>query len=254
MQARAEAVRNFNGAKRSAGGGDDVEKDLEPLRGKLGCQLLETVPADHEEAAHGIGDADLQQAFGDPGCKQAEAGPLLVETISAAALDIAAADGEICLPVLQRGQHLWQLRFIVLQVGIHHGHEGGARCQNAFDAGSGEPAASNSPDTAGTRVLCGKTAHDIGGAIRRIIVDEYDFPIDAGQCAIELLEQFRDVHAFVERGHDDRKQWDMRRGFGARLEINLGNWNDMLVHGRRIGESRMAGESRIVSELNVSSR
>ena len=91
-----------------------VEQDLEALRGKLGRQRLEAVAADHEEAAHRIGDADLQQALGDSGRQQAEAGALLVETIRAAALDITAADGEFGLSVPQRGEHRGQLRFVVL--------------------------------------------------------------------------------------------------------------------------------------------
>ena len=212
-------------------GGDDVEQDLEALRGKLRSQLLEAIPADHKEAAHGIGDADAQQALGDPGCKGAGAGPLLVETIRVAALDIAAADREFCLPVLQQGKHLRKLRFIVLQVGIHHRHKGCARCQDAFNARPGKSTASNSPDTADTRILSGETAYNIRGPIGRIIVNEYDFPIDARQCVLELLEQLRYVHTFVERGHDDRKLRDVRRSLSGRLEVVFGNWNGMFVHG-----------------------
>ena len=96
-----------------------------------------------------------------PGRQQAEAGPLFVETIGAAALDIAAADGEFCLPVLQCSEHPRQLRFVVLQIGIHHGHERRARCQNTFDARAGQPAASNAPDAADTRILSGELADDV---------------------------------------------------------------------------------------------
>ena len=102
MQARAEGVGNFDRAQLAARGRDDVEQDLEALRGKLRRQLLEAVAADHEEAAHGIGDLDAEHALGDFGRQRTGAGALLVETVGAAALDIAAADHEFGLAALQQ--------------------------------------------------------------------------------------------------------------------------------------------------------
>src|SRR5204863_444605 len=41
------------------------------------------------------------------------------------------------------------------------------------------------------------------GAVRRIVVDEHDFPIDALQCPVEPLDQDVDVLALVEGRHHD---------------------------------------------------
>ena len=106
VQPRTEPVGNFLDAQIAARGGDDIEQDLEALGGELRRQLFEAIPADHEEAAHGIGDLDPQHAFGDFSCKRADAGPLLVKTLGAAARDIAAADHEVGLSTLQQRQHL----------------------------------------------------------------------------------------------------------------------------------------------------
>ena len=179
----------------------------------------------------GSRDADAQQAPGDLGCKGAGAGALLVETIRVATLDIAAANSEFCLPILQQGKHLRKLCLIVLQVGIHHGHIGRTRCQNAFNASPGKSTASNSPETADTSILSGETAYNIPGPIGRIIVNEYDFPIDVSQCVLKLFEQLRYVNTLVERGHDDGKLRDVLRSLSERLKVVFGKWNGVLVHG-----------------------
>ena len=101
MQPRAESEGHFHGAQFAPGGGDDVEQDLEALRRKLRRELLEAVAADRKETAHGIGNLDAQRPLGDAGSKGADAGALLVETLGAAALDVAATDHELGLAALQ---------------------------------------------------------------------------------------------------------------------------------------------------------
>src|SRR5438105_14755597 len=115
MQPRAETVGNFDRAQLAASGRNDIEQDLEALRRELRRQLLEAIAADHEEAAHGIGNADAEHAPGDLGRERAGAGALFVETLRAAPLDISAADHKLSLPALQERQHLRQLRLVVLQ-------------------------------------------------------------------------------------------------------------------------------------------
>ncbi len=137
MQPRAEGIGNFLDVKIASGGCDNIQQDLETLRRELRRQLLEAVPPDHEEAAHGIGDLDPQHALGDFGGQRTCPGPLLVKAVGAAAFDIAAADHEIGLATLQQGQHDRQLRLVVLQVGIDDRSTRCARCQNAFDTGPG---------------------------------------------------------------------------------------------------------------------
>ena len=220
MLARAEGEGNFDGPQLALRGGHDIEQDLEALGGELRRQLLEAVAADHEEAAHGIGDLDLQHAPGDFGCQRADAGALLVEAVGAAALDIAAADHEFRLTALQQGDHLRQLRFVVLQIGVHHRRIGGARRQDALDAGAGQAAPPDPPDTADPGVLPRQGPHHLPGTVRRIVIDKDDFPGDAGERRVQPPVKYRDVVAFVE-GRDDngklRQTGGLRQGFGPRF-------------------------------------
>src|SRR6185295_16225351 len=132
---------------------NDVEQDLEALRRKLRRELLETVAANRKEAAHGIGDFYAERPLGDLGRKRADAGALLVKTVGAAALDIAAADHELGLAALQESEHLRQLRLVMLQVGVHDSGKRRAGCQDALDAGAGKAAPADAADTAHARVL-----------------------------------------------------------------------------------------------------
>ena len=166
MLARAEGEGNFDRPQLALRRGHDIEQDLEALGGELRRQLLEAVAADHEEAAHGIGDLDLQHAPGNLGCQRACTGALLVEAVGAAALDIAAADHEFRLTALQQGDHLRQLRFVVLQIGVHDRRIGGARGKNALDAGARQAAPADPPDAAHSRILPRQGPHHLPGTVR----------------------------------------------------------------------------------------
>ena len=89
------------------------------MRGQLRSQRFEAVAADHEEAAHGIGDLDPQHALGDLSGERTGTGALAVEAVGAAAFDVAAADHDIGLATLEQRQHFWQLGLVVLEIGIH---------------------------------------------------------------------------------------------------------------------------------------
>src|SRR4029078_4632922 len=118
--ARAEGEGDLDRAQLSLRGRDDVEQDLEALSGQLRRQLLEAVAADHEEAAHGIGDFDAQHPFGDFGSERADTGAALVETVGAAALDIPAADHEFRLAAVQEPDYPRQLRFAIVPTVVDH--------------------------------------------------------------------------------------------------------------------------------------
>jgi hypothetical protein len=47
-------------------------------------------------------------------------------------------------------------------------------------------------------------AHDIGGPVRRIVVDKNGFPANVGERAGQALDHQRDIVAFVEDRNDDR--------------------------------------------------
>jgi len=120
MQPRAEGKRYFDNAELSACGRDDVEQDLETLHRKRRRKLLEAVAAEHEEAAHRIGDLDMQQLPGDVGRKHAAAEARAAEAAGVATADIAAADHKLGLPCLQNLEHLRQTGFVMLKIGVHH--------------------------------------------------------------------------------------------------------------------------------------
>ena len=221
MQPRAEGKRNFLDPQFAARGGDDIEQDLEALRGELRRQLFEAIAADHEEAAHGIGDLDAQHALCHLGGELTGAGALLVETVGAAALDIAAADHEIGPAGLEQPQHFRQLRLVMLQVGVDHCGARRAGRENPLDAGAGQAAPPDPPDAANAGILPRQAAHHVPGAVGGIVVDENDFPGHAGKRSLQPVEQRGDVVALVEGGDDDRKLRGCdrpRRAFGARSD------------------------------------
>ncbi len=165
MLASTELVGNLDGTQLALRGRHHVEQDLEALGRELRRELLETVAADHEKAAHGIGDLDLQRAARDLGGERTGAGTLLVEAVGLVALDIAAADHEVGLAALQQRQHLRELGLVMLQIGVHHGGIGRARGQDALDAGARQAAPTDPADAAHPRILPRQAAHQIPGSV-----------------------------------------------------------------------------------------
>src|SRR5260370_509446 len=140
---------------------------------------------------------------------------------SSATIDIAAADHEIGLASLQQRQHLWQLRLVMLQVGIDDSGAGRARGQDALDAGAGQAAAADPPDTADAGILPRQAPHQVPGAVGGIVIDEDDFKGDACERRLQPPKQRDDVVALVEGGDDDRKlsrSGGLRRVFGPRSD------------------------------------
>ena len=126
---------------------------LNPCVDNCGASCFEALAADHEEAAHGIGDLDPQHTLGYFGRKRTRAGPLTVETVRTAALDVAAADHEIEFAALQQREHFRQLGFVVLQIGVDHRRAWRARGQDALDTGAGQAAPSDPADATHATVL-----------------------------------------------------------------------------------------------------
>ena len=205
VQPRAERVGDFLDAKRAVGGCHHIEQDLESLRRQLRREFLEALAADHEEAAHGIGNLDPQHTLGHLGRERAGASPLTVETIRAAALDVAAADHEIEFATLQQREHFRQLRLVVLQIGVDHRRVWRTRGQDALDAGARQAAPPDPSDAAHATILARKRAQDLPGAIRRIVVDKDGFERNASQRLFQPPKQRGDIVPFVEGRDNDRK-------------------------------------------------
>ena len=139
------------------------------------------------------------------GRERARALALRRPVADAAAGDVTAADNDIAVPVAERGEHLRQDRFVVLQVGIHHRDIGRGGGEDAFDAGTGEAAAADALDAAGAAVAVSDVAHRRGRAVRRIVVNEDHFPVEPGEDRVQAFEQRDDIVVLVEGRNDDRQ-------------------------------------------------
>ena len=110
----------FDGAQTAATGRQDVEQDLEALRGQRRRQRFENIAPDHEMTAHRIGEIDPEHQTHQPVRPPADARTLLGKASRRAAVEIAAGDGEIGAPAAQAIEHANEQAFVMLQIGIHH--------------------------------------------------------------------------------------------------------------------------------------
>jgi hypothetical protein len=63
-----------------------------------------------------------------------------LQIADAAIRPVTGADHNIELPLLDRCQHLWEERLVVLNIGVHHRDERSRARENTFDAGRGQAA------------------------------------------------------------------------------------------------------------------
>ena len=170
-------VGNFLDPQIAARGGDDIEQDLEALGRELRRQLLEAIAADHEEAAHGIGDLDPQRAPGDFGGERAGAGALPVETVGTAALDVAAADHEVDSrrPAAAPASSAAGSRHAA---GRRRSRRRKARWRRGCPSmqAPDRPRRPIAPDAAHPAILPREASHHVPGAIGRIVIDKDDLP------------------------------------------------------------------------------
>ena len=138
-------------------------------------------------------------------------------------------------------------RLVVLQIGIHHGDVARLARQHALDAGAGEPAPPDAADAAHARVGRADRARGRRGAVGRVVVDEHDFPFDAGERARELLHQQRNVVALLERRNDDAQL-----GRRARRACWLGGALGKRVH--RAGDIAMRPPAKFDARLDACHR
>src|SRR5579883_1636302 len=91
----------------------------------------------------------------------------------------------------------------MLKVAIHHGEVRRARGEHTFDHGGAQAAASDALKDADAAVALRHLPRELGGAIGRIVVDEQDFEIDAGEDGFQTRHQGSKVLALVKRGNHD---------------------------------------------------
>ena len=193
---------------------------MKPTGDSFAGDGVELVAPQHEEAAHRIAERNRQDAPRQRGGQTADRAARFVEGAGAAAFDVAAGGDEVCLAGAQGGQHGGQHAFVMLQVGIHHGDEGRAGRQDAFDAGAGQAAAADTAQAAHARIDCGDRLGGFGRAVGRIVVDEDRFPGDAVKRRVEPAHQFGHIVPLLE-GRKDNGQLDP----GTRLRRCERQWN-----------------------------
>ena len=69
----------------------------------------------------------------------------------------------------------------MLKVGVHHRDIAGLAREHAFEARSGETAAADAADAAYATVGFADGARGGGRAVRRIVIDEDNFPLTGGE-------------------------------------------------------------------------
>jgi len=78
---------------------------------------------------------------------------------------VAGADDNVEVPFLDRGQHLREECFVVLQIGIHDCDEGRRAGENPLDASGGQATAPEPLNAADVAPPLPEFAHQIGGPV-----------------------------------------------------------------------------------------
>ena len=213
----AEARGHFQHPQRMVAAEHEVHQDLEALTIKPAGQFLEQQAGQHEEAAHGVGQAHRQEGLGEPDAAIGyHVPPAAGQAGIVAALDMAAGDREFVIAVLQGAQHHRQAGFVVLQITVDHRDVFGGGRERAFDDGGGEAAAADAADAAHPAVALGDAADFLGGAVGAVVVNIDHLPGDAAKRGVKLGDHGRDVRPFVEAGHDHAESWRAIRLVGRR--------------------------------------
>ena len=207
MQALAKDVRDFLEAIGDRGRGEEIEQDLETLPGEAPDRALERRPGQHEKPAHRVGEIGGDDEASEPGGNVADRHPAPVPLADIAPGDVAAADDDIEVLVLDRGQHARQQPLVMLKIGVDDREVGGAAGEHPLDHRGGKPSPPDTLHAADTGIVSGERTNPVGGAVGQIVVDIDDLPRDPAQCCIEPREQHLDIVALVE-GRDDDGEFD----------------------------------------------
>ena len=210
----AKAVGQLAKPERPRRAGEQVEQDLEADARHPGAHAVdEAVVPDHEEAAHRIVQLDLERPAAQARRRPADRGPRRAPGADGAVLDVATADDDVELAVGHQLDHARQQRLVVLVVGVDDGEERCRRGEHAFEAGRRQAAPADALDAAHPRVGLGHGAQRDAGVVGRVVVDEDELPVDAGQGLGDGLLQGGDVAGLVEGRDDDG---ELRHGVADR--------------------------------------
>ena len=158
------------------------------------------------------------------------------EAVGRAAGDVAAPHHDVDVALANAFEHGAEQGLVVLHVGIEHGDVAGLARHHALDAGAGEAAPADPADTADAAVGGAERAHDRGGSVRRVVVDEDDLPRHVVEGALEQFDHERHVVVLVVGRHDDAEL--RRRGDAG---IDRGRRLGQLIHGHPFTKCRRRG-------------
>jgi hypothetical protein len=170
----------------------------------------------HEEAAQRIVDGDPAEELRDHDRRATEPMARGRPVGNIAAGGVRAADDEVRVARPQALQHRGQQRFIVLQVGVEDRDERCRGCEHPLDAGRGQTAPADAPQATDPPVTGREFANPIGRVVGTVVVDEHDLPRQAGEGAVEPLDEAGHVVPLIEGGDDDGK---IRRGSGRKHRL-----------------------------------
>ena len=158
-----------------------IEQDFETLRGEGRRDRLDGFATDHEMAAHRISELDPEQQTHNRIRSAADARALLGEAGGGPAVEIAAGNDDIGASGAQGIEHGNEQLFVMLEVGVHHRDIAGLAREHAFEARSGETAAADAANAAYATVGFADGARGGSRTVRRIVVDEDNFPVTGGE-------------------------------------------------------------------------
>ena len=194
-----------------------VEQQLEARVAQRRGGMQEGFAADHEEAGQRIGDVAAEHEGAEPVAELRQADAERTERRGIDALvELACGADDLGLAGADRRDHALDGLGIVLAVAIHDAEQVALGRQHALDACLGEAAIGDPQHQPHAVVGARHGAHDVCGAVGRIVVDEQDFPVETGECCLGPLHERSDVPGFVIGGNDDR---DVRTGHCEPSEI-----------------------------------
>ncbi len=102
----------------------------------------------------------------------------------------------------------------MLQVRVHDGDDGRSAREHALDAGARKTSPAYAMHATNAAVRPAERPRCLRRQVRRIIVDQDHFPLDAGKGVMQPPHDFGDVVSLaIRRDHDDQLQ----RSFGCHL-------------------------------------
>ena len=93
----------------------------------------------------------------------------------------------------------------MLQVCIHHGHEGRRRGQNSLDARRGQSTPSDAVQHTQIVMVAGQPPHHIRGAVGRVVIHKNHFVVNARKRPRQAIDHRTHVSALVKCGQHDRQ-------------------------------------------------